>query len=395
MFMTDSAKVLFHLLRLATGKEAAGKSPADSADFCADWQEVYRLAAEQGVLAIAFNGFKRLAVTRCDNLDSGKLVTSLGSVSDSGLLTSGMSEELYYSWLGQVMLQEQRYDAQKRAMLGLSEFYERHGIGMTVLKGYGLSLNYPEPEHRPVGDIDVWLFDKASADGVPAWKRGDAEVEKALGIKVDSSHEHHTVFVFEGCMVENHYDIINTKGTRSSRQIDHTLKELLLKEHELHESNIYLPSATFNAIFLIRHMGQHIAGEKVSLRHLLDWGLFLDKHFEEVDWEFVLPYWQKMGIGRFASAVNTICKRYLGFDERIFHGALMNEGNPLVERLMNDILSPEFKIEKPAGGTLQTSLWKTRRFFANGWKRRLVYKEGLLESFVFSSISKVIRNDYR
>lgn len=31
---------------------------------------------------------------------------------------------------------------------------------MMVLKGYGLSLNYLKPSHRPCGDIDIWLFGK-------------------------------------------------------------------------------------------------------------------------------------------------------------------------------------------------------------------------------------------
>lgn len=29
---------------------------------------------------------------------------------------------------------------------------------MMVLKGYGLGKNYPAPNHRPCGDIDIWNF---------------------------------------------------------------------------------------------------------------------------------------------------------------------------------------------------------------------------------------------
>lgn len=400
-----SVDALLLLLRAALGAPVSCDELRE-----VQWEEVYRLAAEQGVVGIAADGYERLSVMgyspSFDN--NSKELVACGY----GLSKSDMPEDLYYSWLGQVMVQEEMYGRYKKAIADLAKFYERQGIKMLLLKGYELSLDYPEPAHRPCGDIDVWLFNEnddenenakavnsggSSGNGLPAWRKGDEAVERELGIKVDSCHEHHTTFLFEGFTVENHYDIINTKETRTSKSIDAKLKELLLNEHKSHElnkSSIYLPSATFNAVFLIRHLGQHMAGEKVVLRHLLDWCLFLNSHSSEVDWDFVQLYWKKIGIDRFAKAINTVCKKYLKFDEKIFHGALIDEDDPLADRLMNDILSPEFKVEPPQGG-LQTSIWKIRRFFANGWKRRLVYKESLIESFVTGSISKVVRNDYR
>lgn len=61
---------------------------------------------------------------------------------------------------------------------------------MMVLKGYGLSKNYPVPNHRPCGDMDIYLFgDQEKADKL---------IAEELGIKIDNSHHHHTVFQFQG-----------------------------------------------------------------------------------------------------------------------------------------------------------------------------------------------------
>lgn len=136
-----------------------------------------------------------------------------------------------------------------------------------MLKRYGLSLNWPILSHRLVGDVDIYLWND-NDNSVPVWKRGDELIEKELGIKVEDGHEHHTVFQFEGMTVENHYDIINTKGHRSSVWIEEKLKVLatLCQQSMVDGQQIYLPSANFNAIFLIRHLGQHFAGGKVTLR---------------------------------------------------------------------------------------------------------------------------------
>ena len=79
-----------------------------------------------------------------------------------------------------------------------------------VLKGYACSLDWPRPEHRPCGDIDIWQFGEQ--------KKADAAM-KNEGIEVDSSHHHHTVFYWNGFMVENHYDFINVFQHKSARRV--------------------------------------------------------------------------------------------------------------------------------------------------------------------------------
>lgn len=446
--MSINEQTLLKLVRLAIGTEGSFALPSGI-----DWPEVVALSYRQGVPAIAVDGLQRVydAVPNLDvALDSPEL------------------EDLKYEWFGNCLSCEQDFAAHEASVARLAEFYSAHGLRMLLLKGYGLSLNYPVPSHRPMGDVDVYLFGE--------WERADRCVAQELGVAVDASHEHHTVFPFEGTTVENHYDIINTKQTRSARGIDAELKRLAAASSVVSEGGFLLPTADFNAIFLIRHLGQHIAGECVTLRQLLDWGLFVRLRSEEIDWAYVGAYWEKIGIARFARAINTICVSALGIDAEKFHGELSTEGD-LCDRLLGDILRPEFGEEcgrrtgagasrgsgagsgagagpgafrgrrfsfpfrgrrgsgpgscafrgcrgsltssgdsrgrrgsltgsvtgsvpgsgafRGCRGSLTGSLtgsaaFRVRRFFANGWKRRLVYKEGLLESFITGALAKAI-----
>ncbi len=365
--MDQSAEVLFKLIRIALGNEEDFSLPN-----AVNWEEVYDMSLKQGVGAIACDGM--LALKACD-----------------------IDEELRYKWMGQSMVVEHNYFQHEQALADLAKFYQQQGIRMVLLKGYGLSLNYPVPEHRPSGDIDVFLKgDKLPKDKI--WKLGDKAVERLLGIKVDRTHEHHTVFSFKGQTVENHYDIVNTKGTISSRTIDNRLKEVIetiQQEKEVNGQRVLIPPPEFNAIFIIRHMGQHFAGSSISIRHLLDWSTFMMRSNEANDidtdnWVHVVDFWEEMGMLEFVKCINSICVKYLGVMPDVFKGQL-SSNESLVERVLYDVLQPEFNKKCEKKNIINVIIFKTRRFLANDWKRRLVYKEGLLGQFFTGSIAHMLR----
>lgn len=129
----------------------------------ADWQSIIALADKQGLSAIVLNGLNGLP----------------GSYRPS--------KNLLLHWIGEVLQgYEQRFAQYEKAIADLADFYNSHGYKMMVLKGYACSLDWPKPEYRPCGDIDIWQFGE--------YKSADALLVKENGITIDNSHHHHTVF---------------------------------------------------------------------------------------------------------------------------------------------------------------------------------------------------------
>lgn len=146
---------------------------------------------------------------------------------------------------------------------------------MMVLKGYACSLDWPKPNHRPCGDIDIWQFGD--------YKEADAILSSEKGIKIDDLHEHHTIFNWRDFTVENHYDFIDVQHRKSSPVLEMILKELgkdVTHYVELNDtstgtiSKVYLPSPNLHALFLLRHCMEHFASTELTLRQLLDWAFF-------------------------------------------------------------------------------------------------------------------------
>lgn len=364
--MEKESRLLLALLRIVVRKQADESIPTE-----VDWEKLMNIATTQVVPVIVLDSLQYYHSIRPDFIP----FTSLGISNKS---------KKRMQWIGQVMTFVRMYAMHERAMTALARLYASKGIGMMVLKGYGLSLDWPVPNHRAVGDLDIYNFGK--------WKEADAFIAEQLGIKIDDGHEHHTVFNFNGVAVENHYDFINTKAHRDAPKIEARLKLLAEKNSkkiEVEGANIYLPSADFNAIFLMRHMGQHFAGEHLNLRQILDWGFFIQAHHEEIAWTDIIGFLKEMGIYTFFNQINAICVDHLGFSEKDFPTIIRNQD--LEERILMDIFSPEFDEKKPNGSFFTIVRFKLRRWWANRWKHQLVYNDNLPSIFVTLALSHLKR----
>ncbi len=309
-----------------------------------DWQALQALAMEQGLYAIAFDGVEKLS------------------------LSSRPPQDLLLEWIGEVLQgYEYQYGAYKKAISELAGFYNVHGYKMMVLKGYACSLDWPRPEHRPCGDIDIWLFGKQ--------KEADSAIVREKGIKIDKSHHHHTVFNWQDFTVENHYDFINTKRHLSHRGLERVLKEMGKDDSfsvSVDGEKVYLPSPNLHALFLVRHALNHFASIGINLRQVLDWAFFVEKHHKEIDWVWLHDVIDEYHMTEFFSCMNAICVEDLGFNSAIFHGVQFKPG--LKDKILNDIFNPEYPLKK-SSNLIKNIVMSYSRWKGNAWKRDLCYKE--------------------
>lgn len=344
MTLSRTSDALLALTRLGAGN-ACGVLP-DSID----WTELKALAEQHGLSAIVLDGIERLPESKRP------------------------PQELLLEWIGEVLQgYEYYYDQYCATISELAAFYNSHGYKMMVLKGYACSIDWPKPQHRPCGDIDIWLFGKQ--------KEADEALIKDKGIEIDSSHHHHTVYYWHDFMVENHYDFINVHHHKSNAKIESILKELGRDDShfvEVYGERIYLPSPNLHALFLLKHMMMHFAAEGIMLRQLLDWGLYAKAHTKEIDWDWLNDVLKQYGMFEMFNTLNAICVEDFGFAASIFPGVQFNPY--LKDRVLIEIICPKFGSELPKW-FLTRFIFKIRRWKANEWKHKLCYKESMWSAF--------------
>lgn len=326
-----------------------------------DWAQLKALAGEQGLTALVLDG--------------------LDAVQGAGLMVHHpVPFKMKLEWIGEVLQDyEQQYEQYKKAIGSLAAFYNKHGFKMMVLKGYACALDWPKPEHRPCGDIDIWQFgkQKEADEALSNTNRPDCTNK----IKIDRSHHHHTVFEWQGFTVENHYDFISVYHHRSHIKLEKVFKELGKDDShyvELYGEKIYLPSPNLHALFLLKHAVLHFCSTELTIRQILDWAFFVEKHGKDVDWEWLKKVLDEHGMMPFFNIVNAICMEDLGFDISIFPSVQFIPSQK--DRVLHEIFSYVYE-EDTTSNIIMRQIYRFQRWKGNAWKHELCYKESMWSAF--------------
>lgn len=346
----DSKTLFLNLVRLGLGNDNATQLIRDSTPTSLDWDEINDLAARQGLSAIIVDGVDRLPET------------------------FRPPKQVLLQWIGETLQRyEYRFELYRRAIADLAAFYNENGFKMMLLKGYACSLNWPKPEHRPCGDIDIWLFGSQ--------EEADSVLEREKRIKVDISHHHHTVFYWRDFMVENHYDFINVHRHRSHNGLEDIFKSLGKDDShsvEIVGEKVYLPSPNLHALFLVRHALNHFASIGINLRQVLDWAFLVKNHTNDIDWDWLNRMLEKYNMKDFYQCLNAICIEDLGFEASIFHEVAFNP--TIKEKVLADILNSG-QVSETSHLFFKRMMYRFKRWKGSAWKQELCFKESRRVAF--------------
>lgn len=341
--LNTSERMLFALLRTSLHQKEAEQVHFQQVSE-EDWKQCYRLAARQGVMALAWDGVTTLPV----DLQPPRSLR----------LTWGMAVQDY----------EVKYARYCRTIQELSAFYAEQGIVTVQMKGVGFSTYYPVPAHREGGDIDIYTF---SAD---ASKMTDAEANRLAdklmeqqGIEVEMHSYKHSNFYYKGIPIENHKFFLNVEHYPVAVQVDKLLKQCLNPQStDLldGECRIQTPSPAFNTLFLAFHASQHY-GSGIALHHLCDWAMLINRYGLQ------LP--QQLADRHFLEAIaafTQVCNRYLGTH------VMVEGGEELADEILQEVLHPKYphKVGIPVKGKWNILRYKTKRFlYMSKVSNRILY----------------------
>lgn len=350
---------LFQLLRLSLGNTISVDLPIDL-----NWRKLFLFSCYQGV---------------------GFLI--LDSIRDRGDIPEAVLEQ----WIANSLKHEYRYKQYTDKLASLNELLRSKGVEALVMKGYGCSLNWPNPARRPTGDIDIYTPDQKLVDEI---------ISQDLGIEVSHGDMNHSTFIYQKLKVENHHTILKVQKHSRNAEL-----EPLLLQYAKDNSNIVdlggcplkLPSQRFNAIHLLFHSAEHLYTSQVTLRHIVDWSTFVSacaKKGSPIEWNWFQPICRKTKINLFLDAINSICVDYLGYPAKLF--PIMKRDDKMRDRLLKACL--DIGKQKTISMDNYDKFLPYFRdqvvyFSKNSWRRRLVYGESAPVAFIRMSWGH-LRNHY-
>lgn len=312
-----------------------------------EWKELYVLAKMQGVAAVVFEKIK------CQPKDVAP------------------PKALAVRWMSHSLNIAKKAKEKIEKSASWAELMSQEGMQTLVLKGGAFSAYYPNPYHREFGDLDCYLFklkeNELCWDG--CFEQGNRLSLKS-GLHTNVGHYKHSHINYYGLEIENHQFALPIKDGPEMKALERELRRLVSRSEQVHRmgnTHLYMPSADFNALFLIAHAMSHFLYEGLRLRHVLDWALLLKKEQENIDWDNFWMWCDKMKYSKFVGCLNYICEHQLGMDLPSCVNQHRLVESHLPKKILDDMFEEDSLYSKGYKG-LHFRMMMIGRYFKNFWK---------------------------
>ncbi len=256
------------------------------------WEDIYRLADEQTVVPVVTDG-----------------IDLLPSALKPGI-------EILEPFLADTLATEMRNDTVNRFAGALFRKLNSTGMPALMVKGQGLARLYPQPGHRQPGDIDILV----RPEDYPAVR--DLLVAKASVADQEHAEILHQGMSFGSIEVEVHGTISTLMSVRLDRKLAALQEEMFRSEAFTSEDfggvTVRMPSVLFNAVYILIHFLHHYWSGGVGLRQLTDWGLYVNRHFDEIDAGRLEGVLRDLGVLRLWQTFSGLSTTVLGTDKDRF-----------------------------------------------------------------------------
>ena len=188
----------------------------------------------------------------------------------------------------------------------LTARFAARGMRSVVLKGQGVALLYPDPLLRMPGDIDLW----------PDAPRAELFALLRREFPGQAAFYHHMECpFFDDVSVEVHFtpSWMNRPGAnrRLQRFFRREADAQFSRRVELPEEagSVYVPTRSFNLVFMMVHVYRHLFVEGIGLRQLMDYHYLLLAGCTDAERRAALRELHRLGLTGFARAVMYVLGR--------------------------------------------------------------------------------------
>ena len=308
--MRQIDSLFYELIRVAIGtQDSLSRLPQAS-----EWGKLYKMAQKQSLVGVCFAGLQRL---RAD--------------ADEGFARIGISEEVYYDWLGNTFMIQQKNGMMDKYTKDALAFVRNKDVPCQVLKGQGIAKLYTSTgspqgkslaELRQSGDIDVWI--RGGKD------KAFALSKEVLG-KVKGLTNYHIHFpIYKDAEIELHFKPSFLSSPIRNRKF--------LKFCKLYEPYVGCndePSLEFNRIYILLHCYRHLCGHGVGMRQLLDYYYVLLQGFTEEEKADSMKWISALGMKKFAEAMMWFMQNIFGLEAKYLLCSLNEDAGRF---LLNEVM---------------------------------------------------------
>ncbi len=191
------------------------------------------------------------------------------------------------------------------------------GIPNVLLKGHSMAVNYPYPELRQCGDIDLYVGKENSV----AAHRALSEISEWIDPEFSATWGKHYSAKVDGIHVEMHRHTCSHSVKKFVKIYNEAEKRGLTQDlgHVTYDGvDIPVPEVNFNAVYIFDHLFKHFLISGIGLRHLSDWMLFLHANKDVLNVEYIKKLLTDLDLLKPWQTFGCVLVKYLGLPHEEF-----------------------------------------------------------------------------
>ena len=181
--------------------------------------------------------------------------------------------------------------------------FHKHGIELTLFKGFVLKDLYPLPELRTMGDVDCLIHEKD--------RSASHQLLQELGFECTLSTGDVWVYKRALLSIEVHTNIARN-GFAGNTDFSSYFMDAMAHTVEQGEYRVFLPE--YHMLFLLYHISKHLSSTGAGVRMIMDLAVFALHQDESFDWDWLFSELERLNLTASASAVFTLANRWFHLD---------------------------------------------------------------------------------
>ncbi len=221
------------------------------------------------------------------------------------------------------------------------EALQRQNVPVVVLKGCVAAANYPFPEYRTPGDIDLFIPVESFETARDCLLRQNYKLASGETGELSSiAKQKHLALQKDDILLELHVSPFLIPDTQLDAILNNYMYRGFNNIQFLSLEGYEIPTLPVlqNALEFLIHIQGHLCGMGIGLRQILDWSFFVEKQLSaDIYEQQLLPILRKSGLETFANVLTRMCQLHLGLPEDLAPWCL-NANAKTCEQLLNFIL---------------------------------------------------------
>jgi len=281
------------------------------------WKRIYQFALMHGVSALMYDGIKKCGQQFFMQLPEG----------------------LNAEWENSTHEIETQNSNTTRQALQLIEHFNRQQLRPILLNAQALAHYYDHPDHRLSGNIEIFFpFDTQG-------KKAD-EWALANGQQLNNNEKYVLSYVWNGTNFSHCHRMMRLTNKLHNYALQNIIEKNIRENQPttmlLNGIRIETPSPTLELLLCLLRITRYMLNDGISLKHIVDLGIFLRKAGDKVDYVLLQEWIDKLKLSRMAYLSGALLVELFDFttDEIPFMPA---GGRLSIARILQEL----FKLQRP------------------------------------------------